>query len=197
MRSVIIIGRTTSWLFPRDTQTRRGGPVQCRERLGGLLRYDHQEAARPGAEKSPMILWRIGRLHVCKDKLCRWRTTRCHRTLLARSTGKATKGWSTINALEFLESEPRINIFTMHSEAALLGLNTQKRPGFAPGLHNPSSGADARSLLQRFAIADRCRSRYSRKRHSPRCRKHRSPCCKPRPSSQLHCCRGSAHRPRP
>jgi hypothetical protein len=24
---------------------RRGGPVQCRERLGGLLRYYHQEAA--------------------------------------------------------------------------------------------------------------------------------------------------------
>jgi putative transposase len=32
-------------LFPRDTQTRRGGPVQCRERLGGLLHYYHQEAA--------------------------------------------------------------------------------------------------------------------------------------------------------
>ena len=27
---------------------------------------------------------------------------RCHRTLLARSTGKATKGWATINALQFL-----------------------------------------------------------------------------------------------
>ena len=25
--------------------TRRDGPVQCRERLGGLLRYYHQEAA--------------------------------------------------------------------------------------------------------------------------------------------------------
>jgi len=32
-------------LFPRDTNTRREGPVQRRERLGGLLRYYHQEAA--------------------------------------------------------------------------------------------------------------------------------------------------------
>jgi hypothetical protein len=31
--------------FPRDTNIRREGPVQCRERLGGLLRYYHQEAA--------------------------------------------------------------------------------------------------------------------------------------------------------
>jgi len=28
------------------------------------------------------------------------------RTLLARPTGKATKGWATINALQFLESDP-------------------------------------------------------------------------------------------
>jgi putative transposase len=32
-------------LFPRDTDVRREGPVQCRERLGGLPRYYHQEAA--------------------------------------------------------------------------------------------------------------------------------------------------------
>ena len=32
-------------LFPRVTEMRREGPVQCRERLGGLLRYYHQEAA--------------------------------------------------------------------------------------------------------------------------------------------------------
>jgi putative transposase len=32
-------------LFRRVTQTRREEPVQCRERLGGLLRYYHQEAA--------------------------------------------------------------------------------------------------------------------------------------------------------
>jgi putative transposase len=28
-------GKDNVLLFPRDTQTRRGGPVQCRERLGG------------------------------------------------------------------------------------------------------------------------------------------------------------------
>jgi putative transposase len=38
-------GKANVLLFPRDTQTRRGGPVQCRERLGGLLHYYHQEAA--------------------------------------------------------------------------------------------------------------------------------------------------------
>ena len=38
-------GKSNVLLFPRVTETRRGGPVQCRERLGGLLRYYHQEAA--------------------------------------------------------------------------------------------------------------------------------------------------------
>jgi putative transposase len=32
-------------LFPRGTNIRRDGPVRCRERLAGLLRYYHQEAA--------------------------------------------------------------------------------------------------------------------------------------------------------
>src|SRR5262245_49367136 len=32
-------------LFPWGTSIGRDGPVQCRERLGGLLRYYHQEAA--------------------------------------------------------------------------------------------------------------------------------------------------------
>jgi putative transposase len=38
-------GKGNILLFPRDTDIRRAGPVQCRERLGGLLRYYHQEAA--------------------------------------------------------------------------------------------------------------------------------------------------------
>ena len=38
-------GRDKVLLFPRNTSVRRTGPVQCRERLGGLLRYYHQEAA--------------------------------------------------------------------------------------------------------------------------------------------------------
>jgi homeodomain-containing protein/integrase-like protein len=38
-------GKSNVLLFPRVTETRRGGPVQCRERLGGLLRYYHREAA--------------------------------------------------------------------------------------------------------------------------------------------------------
>jgi len=38
-------GKDNILLFPRNTEIRREEPVQCRERLGGLLRYYHQEAA--------------------------------------------------------------------------------------------------------------------------------------------------------
>jgi hypothetical protein len=38
-------GKDNVLLFPRHTDVHREGPVQCRERLGGLLRYYHQEAA--------------------------------------------------------------------------------------------------------------------------------------------------------
>jgi len=38
-------GKSNVLLFPRLTETCRGRHVQCRERLGGLLRYYHQEAA--------------------------------------------------------------------------------------------------------------------------------------------------------
>jgi putative transposase len=38
-------GKDNVLLFPRDATVRRTGPVQCSERLGGLLRYYHQEAA--------------------------------------------------------------------------------------------------------------------------------------------------------
>jgi len=38
-------GKSNVLLFPQVAETRRDGPVQCRERLGGLLHYYHQEAA--------------------------------------------------------------------------------------------------------------------------------------------------------
>jgi len=38
-------GKGNVLLFPRSANTRRDGHVQCHERLGGLLRYYHQEAA--------------------------------------------------------------------------------------------------------------------------------------------------------
>jgi putative transposase len=38
-------GKSNILLFPRDADTCREQPVRCRERLGGLLRYYHQEAA--------------------------------------------------------------------------------------------------------------------------------------------------------
>ena len=38
-------GKSNVLLFCRATETRRAEPVQCRERLGGILNYYHQEAA--------------------------------------------------------------------------------------------------------------------------------------------------------
>ena len=38
-------GKGNVLLFPRSTSRRRDGPLHCRERLGGLLRYYHREAA--------------------------------------------------------------------------------------------------------------------------------------------------------
>jgi len=38
-------GKGNVLLFPRGTSIHRDGPVQCRERLGGMLRFYHQEAA--------------------------------------------------------------------------------------------------------------------------------------------------------
>src|SRR6266478_4816868 len=38
-------GKGNVLLFPRANDRHREGPVRCRERLGGLLRYYHQEAA--------------------------------------------------------------------------------------------------------------------------------------------------------
>ena len=38
-------GKGNVLLFPRVTDRQREGPVRCRERLGGLLRYYHREAA--------------------------------------------------------------------------------------------------------------------------------------------------------
>jgi hypothetical protein len=48
-----------------------------------------------------------------QGQLCCWQTPRCHRTVFAKATGKATKGWATINALQFLEADPWINILTI------------------------------------------------------------------------------------
>jgi hypothetical protein len=38
-------GKGNVLLFPRPTDHQREGPVRCRERLGGLLRYYHRDAA--------------------------------------------------------------------------------------------------------------------------------------------------------
>ena len=38
-------GKGNVLLFPRSANPGRDGHVQCRERVGGLLRYYHQEAA--------------------------------------------------------------------------------------------------------------------------------------------------------
>ena len=38
-------GKGNVLLFPRTTDRHREGPVRCHEKLGGLLRYYHREAA--------------------------------------------------------------------------------------------------------------------------------------------------------
>jgi hypothetical protein len=38
-------GKSNVLLFHRVTEARRENQVRCRERLGGLLRYYHQDAA--------------------------------------------------------------------------------------------------------------------------------------------------------
>jgi putative transposase len=38
-------GKGNVLLFPRATDQQREAPVRCRERLGGILRYYHREAA--------------------------------------------------------------------------------------------------------------------------------------------------------
>lgn len=38
-------GKGNVLLLPRVNDRQREGPVRCRERLGGLLRYYHREAA--------------------------------------------------------------------------------------------------------------------------------------------------------
>jgi hypothetical protein len=38
-------GKGNVLLFPLVTDRQREGPLQCRKRLGGLLRYHHREAA--------------------------------------------------------------------------------------------------------------------------------------------------------
>jgi putative transposase len=38
-------GKSNVLLFPQTTEMRRGGPIECRERLGGLLHYYHRDAA--------------------------------------------------------------------------------------------------------------------------------------------------------
>jgi len=56
-------GKGNVVLFPRDTERHREGPVRCRERLGGLLRYYHQEAARCRVGRFSILTLRIGDAH--------------------------------------------------------------------------------------------------------------------------------------
>jgi hypothetical protein len=86
-----------------------------------------------------------------QGQLCCWQTPRCHRTLLARSTGKATEGWATINALQFLESEPWINILTLLGVLAMT---------LVTGLQGPKVPFGARQLssVDFLAFAVLCRA---------------------------------------
>jgi hypothetical protein len=88
--------------------------ITCYEaRYDGSLAAPSAVSARHTklAEKSRMSGWRS--IAPVQGQLCCSYTPRCHRTLLARSTDKAPKGWTTINALQFLKSEPWIDILTI------------------------------------------------------------------------------------
>jgi putative transposase len=55
-------GKSNALLFHQVTETRREEPVQCRERLGGLLRYYHQDAGEFAGKSRPMAMrLRLGR----------------------------------------------------------------------------------------------------------------------------------------
>ena len=43
-------GKSNVRLFPQNTETRRDGPIECRERLGGLLHYYNRDAAQIGEQ---------------------------------------------------------------------------------------------------------------------------------------------------
>jgi hypothetical protein len=67
------------------------------------------------AKNSRMILWLAAGRRPGVTEHC-----------FARSTGKVTKGWATTNALQFLGSEPRINILTIRLFAALIRAECRK-----------------------------------------------------------------------
>jgi hypothetical protein len=54
-------------------------------------------------------------LHLCNDNYAAGKRPGVTEHCFARSTSEATKGWATINALQFLESEPWINILTIRA----------------------------------------------------------------------------------
>jgi hypothetical protein len=107
MRSVIISGRTTSCCFLVTRKRDGAGLCNVTKGWAGCCIIIIKKP-RNLAEKSRMILE--------VDCTCA-RTTilqanaQVSSNIACASTGKATKGWATINALQFLESEPWINIF--------------------------------------------------------------------------------------
>jgi hypothetical protein len=66
LSKVILLGNVV--LFPRDTDVRREGPVQCRERLGGLLRYYQGECSLRRALKEYVEHYHVERNHQGKDQ---------------------------------------------------------------------------------------------------------------------------------
>jgi hypothetical protein len=105
-------GKDNVLLFPRDTQTRQGGPVQCRERLGGLLHYYHQEAAGGKVSDDPVA---GGRLHLGSDHYAAGKrpgvTEHClrGRPVKPRRTGQQSTRFNSFN------QSPWINILTIRA----------------------------------------------------------------------------------
>jgi hypothetical protein len=114
MRSVIIRGRITFCCFLVTRKRDEAGLCSVAEGWAGcciiIIKKPRNLAESLGGWRSIAP--------VQGQQLCCWQTPRCHRTLLARPTGKATKGWATINALQFVESEPWINILTIRDQGS-------------------------------------------------------------------------------
>jgi hypothetical protein len=96
-------GKDNVLLFPRDTQTRQGGPVQCRERLGGLFVIIIKKPGDPVTG---------GRLGMCKDNYAAGKCPGVTEHCLRGRPVKPRRVEQQSRRFNFLESEPWINILT-------------------------------------------------------------------------------------
>jgi hypothetical protein len=83
-------GKSNVLLFPRITETRGEGPVRCRERLSGQLRYYHQGAR---------LNWRV-RSADDREAAIRRLSCGCHVKLTVGKFASGTVDQTVIDAIE-------------------------------------------------------------------------------------------------